>query len=184
MSVSRFRVLPRTENQVDADKQRRQISNVLLISVFTLPGMILFALFVIMPILQSAYFSLYRWDGFGPPTNLIWFGNYERLLNHQVFQDSVWHSFFIMMLSLTVQLPLSLALALMVGRGKLRGRKIFRAILFIPYVFSEVITAIIWRYVLSPNDGALLNAVLGSFIPGYEPIGWLADRNTVLYALF
>lgn len=184
MSSSRFRVLPTTYEQAARDKQRREINRGLLVAAFVLPGMIIFLLFVVMPIIQSAYFSLYDWDGFGPPTDLIWFGNYERLLSHSVFQQSVWHSLNIMVLSLTIQLPLSLALALVVGRGKLRGRKIFRAFLFIPYVFSEVITAIIWRYVLSPDEGALLNQVMAFIIPGYEPVGWLADRSIVLYGLF
>jgi raffinose/stachyose/melibiose transport system permease protein len=71
-----------------------------------------------------------------------------------------------------------------VGRGNLRGKKFFRTMLFVPYVFSEVITAIIWRYVLSPDGGALLNSLLGLFIPNFKPVGWLADPNTVIYVLF
>lgn len=155
-----------------------------MIALFVLPGMTVFFLFVLMPIAQSAYFSLYDWNGFGAPTDFVRFDNYDRLLNHSIFRTSLRNSFIIMLLSLTLQLPLALSLALLVGRGRLYGRKIFRIILFIPYVFSEVITAIIWRYVLSPNDGALLNSVMGAVIPNYHPIGWLADRNTVIYALF
>lgn len=184
MSAIRFRVLPTAHDQMQRDSQRRQWNQALLIALFTLPGMALFLLFVLFPIGQSAYFSLYNWDGFGPPVDFVALGNYQRLLNHSVFQESVWHSISITLLSLGVQLPLSLALALMVGRGKLRGKRVFRAVLFIPYVFSEVITAIIWRYVLSPDEGALLNSVLASIIPGFEPIGWLAERNIVLLALF
>jgi raffinose/stachyose/melibiose transport system permease protein len=183
MSV-RFRILPKTHEQAERDKRRRDWSQSLLIGLFVLPGMIIFFLFVLMPIGQSVYFSLYDWDGFGPPTEFIGLGNYDRLLNHKIFQEAFGHSFGIMALSLTIQLPLALGLALLVGRGRLRGKKTFRAILFIPYVFSEVITAIIWRYVLSPDDGALLNSVLGAIIPNYQPIGWLADRSIVLYALF
>lgn len=184
MSALRFRVLPSAYERAAMDKQTREWNKWLLVALFTLPGMTLFVLFVLMPIAQSAYFSLYDWNGFGPPTDFIGLGNYDRLLHHSVFQQSVGHTFIIMTLSLLIQLPLALALALLVGRGKLHGRRVFRAILFIPYIFSEVITAIIWRYVLSPDDGALLNSVLGVFIPNYEPVGWLADRSIVLYALF
>ena len=56
--------------------------------------------------------------------------------------------------------------------------------MFVPYVFSEVITALIWRYVLSPIPALCSMLVLGAFIPNYQPIGWLADRNIVLYAYF
>ncbi|MEP7291086.1 MAG: sugar ABC transporter permease [Chloroflexota bacterium] len=182
MSV-RFRVLPNTYARTNRYKQRRQRNKNLTIAFFLLPGMILFLLFVLMPIVQSAYYSLYRWDGFGPPTNFVGLENYERLLNHEVFQISLTHSLTIMVLSLGIQLPLALGLALLVGRGKLKAKRVFRAILFVPYVFSEVITAIIWRYVLSPGDG-LMNRALATFIPNYQPISWLGDRNVVLYAYF
>ncbi|MBC7814510.1 MAG: sugar ABC transporter permease, partial [Burkholderiales bacterium] len=183
--MSAFRVLPRTQtNTASRNKQFPQGDNSLLIALFLLPGMLIFLLFVLMPISQSVYFSLYDWNGFGPPTDFVWTGNYERLLSHSVFQDSVWHSFTLMSLSLLIQLPMALGLALLVGRGKLRGRKAFRAFLFLPFVFSEVITAIMWRYVLSPDNGALLNSVLATFIPGFEPVGWLARTDIVLFALF
>lgn len=184
MSAIRFRVLPTPYEQTQRDRRRRQWNKALFITLFTLPGMLLFFLFVLMPIAQSAYFSLFDWDGFGPPTNFIQFGNYTRLLNHSVFQKALGNSFIIMILSLLVQLPLALSLALLVGRGKLHGKKFFRTVLFVPYVFSEVITAIIWRYVLSPNGGALLNSVLALFIPDFKPVGWLADPKTVIYVLF
>lgn len=184
MSAIRFRVLPRTYKQAADDKRSRQWNQTLLIAAFTLPGMFLFLLFVLMPIAQSGYFSMFDWEGFGPPTKFIGLDNYTRLLNHNIFQGAVSNSLVIMCLSLVIQLPLALGLALMVGRGNLHGRKIFRMFLFIPYVFSEVITAIIWRYVLSPSEGALLNAVLGAIIPGFRPVGWLADRNIILFVLF
>jgi raffinose/stachyose/melibiose transport system permease protein len=184
MSALRFRVLPSTYEQAAVDQRRRQWNKALLITLFTLPGMAIFVLFVLVPIAQSGYYSLFDWNGFGPPTDYVALGNYDRLLGHSVFQTAVRNSFIIMSLSLMVQLPLALSLALMVGRGKLRGKKIFRTFLFVPYVFSEVITAIIWRYVLSPNEGALLNAVLGVFIPDFKAVGWLADRNTVVLMLF
>jgi raffinose/stachyose/melibiose transport system permease protein len=180
---ARFRVLPSTYDQTHRDHRRRQWNKAFLIALFLLPGMILFLLFVLVPILQSGVFSLYKWDGFGPPTNFIGLDNYSKLLNTKIFQNSVLHSFIIMGLSLSVQLPLALGLALLVGRGKLRGKRVFRAILFIPYVFSEVITALIWRYVLTPGPG-LANLVLGALIPNFKPITWLADRNLVLYAYF
>ncbi len=184
MSISRFRVLSTPYEQAQTDRRRRQWDKALFVALFTLPGMSLFFLFVLIPIVQSAYFSLYDWSGFGPPTKFIEFDNYTRLLNHSIFQTALVNSFTLMILSLTIQLPLALSLALLVGRGKLHGKKFFRTVLFVPYVFSEVITAIIWRYVLSPNEGALLNALLGAVIPNFQPVGWLADRHTVIYVLF
>jgi raffinose/stachyose/melibiose transport system permease protein len=183
MSAIRTRILPTPYEQAERDKRNRQRNKNFTITLFVLPGMILFTLFVLMPIVQTALFSFYDWDGFGPPTDFIGLDNYNRVLNHSVFQLSLTHTLAIAALSLSIQLPLALGLALLVGRGTLRGKRFFRAMLFIPYVFSEVITAIIWRYVLSPGQG-LVNQVFATFIPGYEPIGWLADRSLVLYAYF
>jgi raffinose/stachyose/melibiose transport system permease protein len=183
MSAIRFRVLPRQQTQLLADKQQRQLNKTLLVLLFLLPGMAIFAFFLLIPIARSAHFSFYHWDGFGPLTDYVGFGNYERLLNQKIFQNTLQHSFIIMILSLMVQLPLALSLALIVGRGKLRGKKVFRTILFVPYVFSEVITALIWMYVLHPTDG-LVNSVLGGILPNYNPIGWYGDRSLVLYSVF
>ncbi len=186
MSAPRFRVLPSAyvQAQTHSEQVRRRNDNTLLIVLFTLPGMVIFFLFVLMPIAQSAYYSLYNWNGFGPLDEFVGLGNYQQLLNHSIFQMSLGHTLTIMSLSLAIQLPLALLLALLVGRGSLRGRKFFRIILFIPYVFSEVITAIIWRYVLSPDPEALLNAVLRIIFPTMQSISWLGDRNIVLYSLF
>ncbi|MBN1284524.1 MAG: sugar ABC transporter permease [Anaerolineae bacterium] len=184
MSGYRFRILPTPYEQAARAKQRSQLSKALTVTLFALPGMMVFTLFLLIPIIQSSYISLYRWDGFGPLTEFVGLGNYDRLLNHSVFQASVSHSFLIMLLSLAVQLPMALGLALLVGRGNLRGKGLFRTVLFVPYVFSEVITALIWRYVLYPQSDGMVNTVLGTFIPGFEAIEWLADRNLVLYSLF
>jgi raffinose/stachyose/melibiose transport system permease protein len=184
MSPERFRVLPTTyEQQAMRDRTRREWNKALLVVAFVLPGFIVFALFLLIPIAQSAFFSLYDWNGFGPPTDYVALGNFNRLLNHSIFQAAVGHSFVLMALSLTIQLPLALGLALLVGRSQMVGRRLFRTILFVPFVFSEVITAIIWRYVLHPHEG-LLNWVLGTLIPDFVPVGWLADRNIVLFGIF
>ncbi len=177
------RILPSSYEQAAHYKRRTQWNKALLVTLFTLPGMIIFFLFVLVPIGQSAVFSLYKWDGFGPPTNFIGLKNYDTLIHNSVFQLALGHTFGIMGLSLTIQLPLALSLALLVGRGKLRFKRVFRMVLFIPYVFSEVITGIIWRYVLTPGAG-MANVVLGTLIPNFQPIAWLGDTNIVLYAYF
>lgn len=181
MSSIRFRVLPKHRRRPVIDRQ--QVNKTLMVLFLLIPGMTVFLFFLLIPIAQSAYYSLYTWNGFGPLTDYVGLGNYDRLLNNSIFQSSIKHSLLITGLSLVVQLPLALSLALLVGRGKLVGKKVFRTILFVPYVFSEVITALIWLYVLHPHAG-LVNTVFGAFMPDYQPIGWLADRNIVLYSIF
>lgn len=150
---------------------------------FLLPGMLLFFVFLLLPLTNSFYYSLFDWNGFGPPVDYIGTSNYERLFNHNIFHLTIRNSLVIVILSIVVQLPLALSLALLVGRGELRGRGIFRTILFIPYVFSEILTAYIWSYVFHPQDG-LANQLMGSVIPNFKNVLWLADQNVVLISIF
>ncbi len=178
-----FRVLPRTQSKsITEDRPRTSREQLLTIALFILPGAVIYTLFLIMPMIQAGYYSLYDWNGLGPLTDFIGFGNYERAFNHSIFQTAMLNSFIIIVLSLVIQLPLAMMLALMVGR-KLPGRAIFRSIFFMPYVFSEIITAIIWTFVYNPGGG-LVNTVLSTFVPNFEPIGWLANRDIALFAIF
>lgn len=180
-STPRFRFIPR-ENIDIKERPRTKTEQLMTIALFIIPGAVIYTLFLIMPIIQAGTYSLYDWNGLGPLSDYIGLGNYERAFGHNVFQMALTNSLVIVSLSLMVQLPLALMLAIMVGR-KLPGRSLYRSIFFMPYVFSEVITALIWSFVYAPNNG-MLNSIFTTFIPGYEPIGWLADRNFALIAVF
>jgi raffinose/stachyose/melibiose transport system permease protein len=107
--------------------------------------------------------------------------NFERALGDSVFLGAVWHNAVIVLLSLAIQIPLALGLALMLNR-RFRGRAALRLVFFAPYVVAEVITAIIWSLLLQPNGLAehLLTTI--GLEDAYHP--WLADPRTVLFALF
>ncbi len=180
-SPTRFRFIPRERPDVE-HRPRTSREQWITIALFVIPGAIIYTLFLIMPLLQAARVSLYDWNGLGPMTDYVAFGNYERAFGHTVFLTSITNTLLIVSLSLCVQLPLALALALMVGR-KLPGRSLFRSIFFMPYVFSEVITGLIWLFVYHPSGG-LVNTVLGTFIPGYEAQGWLSNRDIALLCVF
>lgn len=176
----RFRVLPQA-NPAPTERPKTSREQLFVIALFVIPGAIVYTLFLIMPIAQAAYFSLFKWNGLGAPTDYRGLGNFVQMMEHDVFQQALTHSFVIMTLSLLIQLPLALGLSVMVGRN-LPGRMLFRSIFFLPYVFSEIITAIIWIFVYHQNG--MLNTVFTTLIPGYEPITWLADRNLALLAVF
>jgi raffinose/stachyose/melibiose transport system permease protein len=151
------------------------------IALFLLPALALYATFVLFPIIQAARYSLYDWNGLEPLSKFVGLANFSRALSDSVFLGAVGHNALIVLLSLAVQIPFALALALMLNR-RFRGRAILRLVFFAPYVIAEVITAIVWSLLLQPNGLAehLMAAVgLGDL---YHP--WLADPSTVLLALF
>jgi raffinose/stachyose/melibiose transport system permease protein len=161
----------------------RRIQDYVTIILFLLPGFILFFLFLIYPIVRSAYYSLYSWNGMGPATVFVGLGNFKEILTDKVFIKAVGNCFLIVVLSLIIQLPLAMALAIMVGRD-LPGRTFFRAVFFIPYVISEVITGIIWMSLLSPDpERGFINALL-ILIPGVHPQNFLGDLNQVMACVF
>lgn len=149
--------------------------------LFMLPALALYALFVLFPIVQAARFSLFDWNGLEALDKFIGLANFERALADPVFLGAVSHNAFIVILSLAVQIPFALGLALMLNR-QFRGRAILRLIFFAPYVIAEVITAIVWSLMLQPNGLAEHSLSAIGLEDAYQP--WLADPGTVLIALF
>ena len=154
----------------------------LIIAAFLSPAVCVYALFVLYPIAQATYYSLFRWKGLGPLENFISLDNYRNILTDDTFHLALQHNFAIIVLSLCLQLPFALAVALLI-RGEMWGRAMFRTIFFLPYVLSEVVTGVVWVFIFRPETG-LLNILFGALIPGFEPRGWLGDPDTVLYAIF
>ncbi|GII24491.1 carbohydrate ABC transporter permease [Planosporangium mesophilum] len=150
---------------------------------FLVPALLLFGLLVLVPIILAAYTSLFKWNGFGGlPTNFVGLDNFRRLLTDPIFLADLWHGLILIVLSAAVQLPLALGLALLLNQ-RLRGRGVYRVLFFAPYVLSEVITAVLFTMVFSPNRG-LANQVLRVFGAGDVGATWLADPSTVLYVVF
>ncbi|HEY0495080.1 MAG TPA: sugar ABC transporter permease [Kutzneria sp.] len=145
------------------------------------PALVLFVGFVLAPIGVAAYYSLYDWQGFGSLTDFVGLGNYRDVLTGAVFQSAVLHNLVIVVLSLVVQLPVSVATALLLNR-KLRGRSALRLIVFAPYVLSEATTAVIWLLILQPGgfvDQSLTVLGLHGLVRQ-----WLADPQVVLLTMF
>ncbi len=161
----------------------RRIQDNLIIVLFLLPALILFLLFVIYPIFQSVYYSFFDWKGFGPAVDFVGLNNFKHILSDKVFLIALRNGLFIIAFSLLLQLPLSLALAVLVGRN-LPGRVFFRTIFFMPYVLSEVITAIMWLFLYNPDpERGFINAIL-VLLPGAKAQPWLGNTDTVLLAVF
>ena len=162
-------------------KRRVDVRRVLTVALFLLPAASVYSLFVLFPLVQAGYYGLYRWKGLGPLEDYVGLANFERVLRDDVFQIALQHNLVIMLLSITVQLPIALGLALLVRRG-MHGRTFFRTVFFLPYVLSEVVTGLIWNFIYHPQSG--INNLLVQIIPGFEPRGWLGETNTVLLAVF
>jgi raffinose/stachyose/melibiose transport system permease protein len=153
----------------------------LVIALFLLPALLVYGLFVLVPIAQAMWFSLFQWNGLGPLEDFVGLDNYVRALNDRVFQMAAWHNTLIVLLSLFVQIPFALWLALMLNQ-RFRGRTVLRLLFFTPYVISEVITGVVWRLLLIPNG--LVDQVMTNVGAGALVQEWLADRSIVMLTIF
>jgi len=160
----------------------RRFQDNLTIFLFLLPAVTLFLIFVVYPILQSIYYSTFNWKGFGSAVDFVGLENFKKILSDKVFLKALKNGLLIIAFSLTLQLPLSLLLAVLVGRN-LPGRVFFRTMFFMPYVLSEVITALMWLFILNPDpERGFINAVLVFF--GGTSRTWLASPDLVMLAIF
>jgi len=160
----------------------RRFQDSLIIALFLLPALILFLIFVIYPIFRSIYFSMFDWNGLGPAVDYVGLQNFKDILADQVFIKALRNVFLIILFSVGLQLPLAMALAVLVG-SDLPGRGLFRTIFFMPYVLAEVNVAIMFMLLYNPDpDRGLLNAI--AVFLGSKPIGWLSDPNLVLLSIF
>jgi len=150
--------------------RRRGRRNSAWVILFLLPSAIPLVLFTLVPMVGSLWVSLHRWNLISP---MRWVGleNYSSLLAAPAIRRVFGHT----LLYIGGYLPLvyvgGLGLAMLLNRA-FRGRNFFRAAYFLPVVTSWVVVALVWQWLLNPNNG-IVNTVLGLLhLP--QP-GWWTD---------
>lgn len=144
--------------------------------VYLLPGLIVYAGFLLAPVFQTGLFSLYEWPGFGPST-FVGLDNYRQLLQDDRFYAAIGHALQLIVFYSLLPLTVGLILAAILRRGQVKGIGFFRVIIFMPQVMALVVVAVAWRAIYSPNG--TLNAFLG-LIGIKSDIGWLGDPKLAL----
>ncbi|MBO2461018.1 carbohydrate ABC transporter permease [Actinomadura violacea] len=150
---------------------------------FLLPALLLFFLFVLIPIAVALYTSLFKWGGFGRPEDFVGLGNYRKLAADPVFRGDLWRGLLIVVLSLVVQLPIALGTAVLLNQ-RMRGRAVYRAVFFAPYILSEVIAGVLFGIIFLPGSGLADELVGGLPLVGGLAGKWFSDPGTALPTLF
>jgi len=145
---------------------------------FTAPALLLFLFFVVWPIAKAVQFSVYRWKGYGPLVDFVGLKNYVSVLQNDVFIQAFQHNIIIAVASILIQLPLGVAIALLLNR-KMRGQNQLRTLIFVPYVLAEVIASVIWFQLLQPKYG-VIDTVLSSIGLHGPAQGFLGDPKWAL----
>lgn len=148
------------------------------IALLTGPAILIFFAFVILPVLLAAYYGFFKWKGFGPPTNFVGLDNYFIIFKDTAFHDALLHNGFIVVMSLILQGPVAVVVALLLNQ-KMHGRSVIRVLIFVPYVVSEVIVGTGWSLMLQTNGA--VNGMLTKL--GLPNVDWLSDPKVALWSL-
>jgi raffinose/stachyose/melibiose transport system permease protein len=144
------------------------------------PAIVMFITFVMLPVLLAAYYGFFKWKGFGPPTNFVGLQNYVTIFKDSTFHDALAHNAVIVVLSLLLQGPAAVLLALLLNQ-KMRGRSVVRVLIFVPYVVSEVIVGTGWSLMLQTN-GAVNGLLVKAGLPHWT-VDWLSDPKIAIWSL-
>lgn len=153
--------------------------------LFLAPYLVLFLGFVIAPIVYGLWISLHDYDYTLPGKPFVGFDNYVKLVDpSSTTFSNFWAAMRATGIFTLFSVPLLLVLPLLVAlvmNGRFRGRNLFRALYFAPYVLGVAVVAVIWRFLLDANIG-IVNQYLGDLgLP--KAIPWLTSTPQAWVAL-
>jgi raffinose/stachyose/melibiose transport system permease protein len=158
---------------------RKNLKAVLLL---LLPAFLLYAAFEVLPILQSIYFSFFKWDGiFTVPLKFVGFNNFIYLWKDPYFPLALTNTLWFMILSTIVQLSVALLLALLIS-SKIKFIRIFKVAFFTPLVLSMTGVSIMWYFILYPETGVLSSIMSHIGLMNFTK-DWLVDKGTALNSI-
>ncbi|WP_082235317.1 carbohydrate ABC transporter permease [Halobacillus massiliensis] len=175
VNVARARAEDRSH--VEA-RRKRSFRNALTIALFIAPAFIVYAVYVIYPIISTFNYSLYEWDGMSERT-FIGFRNYIQLFNDTVFWTSLTNNTWVVLISIFVQIPLGLIMALMLF-APIRGKRLMSSVYFFPFLMSTVAIGLLWVLMYDPING-VINQLITSL--GFDSVAWLSASNTAMFSV-
>lgn len=145
--------------------------------LFLAPGMIMFAVYVIIPIFQSMWISFYDWDGLGQPE---WIGveNYVELVDDDSFYTSL-HNNVLWLVLYMLALPIGLFIAIFLNQT-VWGMRAYKSLFFFPFVISQVVVGLMFSWFYAPGFGLFYKLI--EWATG-EGIAILADDRFVTYGI-
>lgn len=145
---------------------------------FILPALIIYIGIVMIPIVNSVYYSFFRWNILDTQ-KFTGLNNFINLFTKDaIFIKSMKNTFLLMFWSLVIQTPLAILLAIAIS-NRIKGKRYFKTVFFLPNILSSVAIGLLWTFVYNPEFG-----IINRFLP-YVGLGrftrlWLADEKTVM----
>ena len=163
-------------NKATSMAARNRKETAIAAAVFLTPALIVIAVFIIYPIIQSFITSGYDWNGYSATKTFVGLKNWITLIKDTAFWSAFKNNIIVMFLSIILQMPIGLALATFLNNA---GKKadICKVIWFIPMLMSSVAIGYLFRYALDPSTG-FVTAI--SKLLGGGKVDLLGNPSTVL----
>jgi ABC-type sugar transport system permease subunit len=139
-----------------------------LIALFLLPASLVYLVFFLVPAVWAFYYSFFDWSGFGQNMKFNGISNYVELLRDPVFLLSLKNTLFILVVGGIIVFALAFLLTILVNSG-IKGKKFFRAMIFLPNVIATIALTTLWAFIYNPTFG-----LINSF---FKLIGWKAGAT-------
>jgi multiple sugar transport system permease protein len=178
------RTAPAARTRTDAPRRPHRATQNVAGWLFAAPFVLVFFVFLAGPVLASALLSFTDFglrDLRNPiGTDFIGLHNYATLINDSKFWTSLFNTFYFVLVGVPLTLVLGLAAAMALDRGIQKFRTLFRVGYYLPVVTSIVAIAVVWRFVLDPDQG-LVNMALAQL--GVHGPAWLANPTLAMPAI-
>lgn len=150
-------------------------------TVFLLPAIILIAVYMIYPVIDTFVISTYTWNGISADRISSGLQNWDKLIHDNLFWSAFGHNIVVMIFSILLQIPIGVLLATFLDAG---GKKLnaFKIIWFLPYLMSSVAIAFLFNYALATNGG-IFSSIAGLIKGGKVPVDLLGRNPHALFAV-
>jgi len=143
------------------------------------PAVILFLLYIIIPVFMAFYYGFTNFTGIGKP-EFLGLRNYITLFSDKIFYIALKNTGLVLAMSLLLIVPCSFGLSLLFAR-KMRGGKLVKAFCFSPNIISPILIGLIWVFILDPKIG-LINAFLRYIGVSAQP-AWIGGKTLTPYCV-
>lgn len=154
----------------------------LFIGIFTVPTLVFFGIFMIYPVVQALYYSLFDWSGMSEHKTFSGLDNFKDLIHDPIVWRAVGNDYFLVFGKIVGIMILATFFAVALTRFRFRLAGFFRSIFFIPNVISVVVIGVLWNFIYNPQIG-FLNAFLSLFTKEKVDIAWLGFTSHTIWML-
>lgn len=158
----------------------KALKNPIAYLAFIIPTLVLYAVFLVYPVIISFFYGFFEWDGI---TDKVYAGldNFTRLWEDEVFRKALVNNFYFMAFSLIVNIPLVFLISIMISKVR-RMRDFYKSAVFVPVVISTATVAILFG-VLYNYDSGMINQFIRLVAPEEWAQEWLSNPKLALLSI-